>query len=107
MNRPSMAKFEETVAPGGTIIYDSSLIETPPTRTDVKAVALPATEIADQIGSTKVANMVMLGALMAHLGFPGDEEIREAMMTRVARRDLLEKNFAAIDAGKAHVLNER
>jgi 2-oxoisovalerate ferredoxin oxidoreductase beta subunit len=103
MNRPSLAKFEATVAPGGSIIYDSSLIETPPTRTDVKAIPLPATEIADQIGSTKVANMVMLGGLMAHLGFPGDEETRETLMSRVTRRELLEKNFAAIEAGKDQV----
>jgi 2-oxoisovalerate ferredoxin oxidoreductase beta subunit len=104
MNRPSLSKFEETVAPGGTILYDSSLIETPPERRDVRAVAVRATEIADSIGSTKVANMVMLGAVMAHLGFPADDEVRETMYHTVTRRELLEKNFAAIEAGKAGVV---
>ena len=107
MNRPSIAKFEETVAPGGTIIYDSSLIENPPARKDVTSIGVPATEIADGIGSTKVGNMVMLGALMGHLGFPGDDEAREALQTMVSRKDLLQKNDAAIEAGKAHVLQSK
>ena len=33
MNGPSMDKFEPTVRPGGTIIYNSSLIDHAPTRT--------------------------------------------------------------------------
>ncbi|RKY47311.1 MAG: 2-ketoisovalerate ferredoxin oxidoreductase [Candidatus Neomarinimicrobiota bacterium] len=61
MNKPSLDKFENDVVSGGTIIYDSGLIDTPPSRDDVTVIGLPATEIADKLGSTKAANMIVLG----------------------------------------------
>jgi len=73
MNRPSMEKFEEEVAPGGVLLYDSSLIEVEPTRKDIQSIGVPATKIADSLGSGRSANVVMIGAVMGMLGFPGNE----------------------------------
>ena len=39
MNEPSLDKFEDTVAPGGTIFVDSSLIPRKVKRTDVEVVS--------------------------------------------------------------------
>ena len=64
MNRPSMDLFESSVVPGGLLIYNSSLIDTKPTRTDITVVPVPCNDIADSLGNGRVANMVMLGALM-------------------------------------------
>lgn len=61
MNKPSMEKFENDVVSGGTIIYDNGLIDTRPSRNDVTIISLPATEIADKLGNTKAANMILLG----------------------------------------------
>lgn len=62
MNLPSLSKFEKDVVPGGYIIVNSSLIEEKVSRDDVKAVYIPANEIAIELGNPKVANIVMLGA---------------------------------------------
>ena len=64
LNRLSLDWFEGRGRPGGAIIYDTSLIDLVLTRQDVEVVAIPATEIAERIGSPKVANMVAVGAFM-------------------------------------------
>jgi 2-oxoglutarate ferredoxin oxidoreductase subunit gamma len=64
MNKPSLLKFQSFVRPGGLLIWNSSLIDIAPDRTDIETMAVSANEIAEQAGSYKSANMVMLGALL-------------------------------------------
>jgi 2-oxoglutarate ferredoxin oxidoreductase subunit gamma len=64
MNKPSLAKFESIVKPGGLLIWNESLIDTKPARTDLEVLAIKANEIAETAGSYRAANMVMLGALL-------------------------------------------
>jgi len=64
MNEPSFRKFFSAVRPGGWILYNG---QTPPAdcdRSDIHVLARPFTEIADGLGDQRVANMVMLGALL-------------------------------------------
>ena len=63
LNQPSLAKFEPAVKPGGLLIWNSSLIESGPTRSDIRCVAVPANALAEGEGSGRAANMVALGAL--------------------------------------------
>ncbi len=65
MNRPSFDKFEERVKKGGLLIINTSLIKRPVKRKDIEVVEIPATDIANRLGNTRVANMVMLGCLVA------------------------------------------
>ena len=65
MNTPSADKFEAAVKPGGTIIYNSTMITDYKFREDVKLVAVEATALADELGNPKGSNIVMLGALGA------------------------------------------
>ena len=71
MNGPSLDKFEDTVKPGGWIFYNSSLIEREVKRDDVNVFKVAANEIADEVGSARAANMVMLGAFVQKLGTIG------------------------------------
>lgn len=68
LNRPSLDRFEPEVIPGGLIIYDSSLIDRAPQRTDIEVMALPATALAVEAGNARAANMVALGALLGCTG---------------------------------------
>src|SRR5512133_1571972 len=65
LNQPSLDKFEPMVKPGGTLIYDSTNIIVPPTRTDIDIVPIPASETAVKMNNTKIMNMVVLGAFLA------------------------------------------
>ena len=64
MNRPSLEKFERMVIPGGIIFVNSSLINIKATRGDVRTFYVPANDMAEEIGSSKVANNIILGALI-------------------------------------------
>jgi len=67
MNRPSLDKFESTVAPGGWIFYNTSLIDRKITRDDVNVFEVRANDIAEEVGSARAANMIMLGAFTQKL----------------------------------------
>ncbi len=65
LNRPSLLKFEACLQPGGLLIYNSSLIEEQPRRSDIEAISLPATELSLQFGSKRAGNIACVGKLLA------------------------------------------
>ncbi|GAB6085381.1 2-oxoacid:acceptor oxidoreductase family protein [Alkaliphilus crotonatoxidans] len=64
MNLPSLVKFEQNIVSGGKLLINSSLIDQKTSRDDVEAYYIPANEIANDLGNSRVANMVMLGAYL-------------------------------------------
>ena len=64
LNQQSLDKFENKVKPGGTLIYDSYGIHTPPTRTDINSYRIEAMEATFEMENAKAYNMVVLGALL-------------------------------------------
>lgn len=64
LNNPSMEKYESLVVPGGVLVVNRSLITRPGTRQDITILDIPANELATEAGSAKMANVVLLGALL-------------------------------------------
>ncbi|MFO7852706.1 MAG: 2-oxoacid:acceptor oxidoreductase family protein [Bacteroidota bacterium] len=64
LNQQSLDKFEESVKPGGTLIYDSHGIARPPERDDIAIYRIDATEEATKMESSKTFNMVVLGGYL-------------------------------------------
>ena len=62
MNLPSLDKFESTVAKGGTIVVNTSLIDRAVKRGDAQVASLQLNELAEKVGSMRAINMVALGA---------------------------------------------
>ena len=65
MNAPSFIKYIDTIQPGSPVIINSSLIDSdkiPKTKHDV--VKVDATNFAIKMGNIKVANIIMLGAMI-------------------------------------------
>ena len=101
MNRPSMALFEKNVVPGGALIYNSSLIDVKPTRTDIKVIAVDSAKIAEQAGNLRAANMVMLGA---YTGLTDDfsiETLMDALRHKLgpSKEKFMPANQKAIELG--------
>lgn len=65
LNAPSLYKFQEMVVKGGLLIYNSSLIEDAPERSDVEAVPVDANDISEAQGSNRSANMAAIGKLLS------------------------------------------
>ena len=64
LNQQSMDKFEETVKPGGLLIYDGNGIIRHPSRKDIKICRVDAAEEASKMRNTKVFNMIVLGGYL-------------------------------------------
>ena len=64
LNQQSMDKFEETVKPGGILLYDPNGIYSHPTRTDITIYQVEGSKLASEMGNKKVFNMVVLGAFL-------------------------------------------
>ncbi len=64
LNQPSLAKFENSVKPGGILIYDSYGIANPPTRKDIRVYRIDAMEAAVASGNEKAFNMIVLGGML-------------------------------------------
>ena len=105
MNEPSLDKFEGTVAPGGTIYVDSSLISRKVRRTDVEVVYIPATQMAKEMDALSLANMIILGAIVEKHKIVNwesmDPTLRHVISARKA--SLLDLNIKAIEKGRAFV----
>ncbi|WP_022851181.1 2-oxoacid:acceptor oxidoreductase family protein [Limisalsivibrio acetivorans] len=66
MNMPSFQKFEPRFAEGAKAVLDTALVgKEAITRQDVKFYGIGASDIARELGNIKVANMVMIGALLS------------------------------------------
>lgn len=104
MNRPSLEKFQPDLRSGGVLLYDRSLISGVSLRDDIEAVAVPATEIADAIGSTKVANVVMLGAYLGLSNLMPGKAVLSALRDKAGRPGLSELNASAFHSGRDYVL---
>jgi len=106
MNGPSLDKFEDTVKPGGWIFYNTSLIDRDVKRTDVNVVKVPANELADEVGSARAANMVMLGAFAGKLGTVEMETLKTRSLGAQMHgksESVMELNRKALDRGAALV----
>lgn len=101
MNRPSMEKFENSLKPGGILFYNSSLIDVKPTRTDIKVIAIPANDIATELGNAKVANMVVMGAILKATGIVELETVMSVLKKTMTgkKQDLLPLNRTALEKG--------
>jgi 2-oxoglutarate ferredoxin oxidoreductase subunit gamma len=105
MNRPSLEKFEKTVRPGGLLIVNSSLIDVEAERADLDVCYVPANVIAEELGSAKVANIVMLGAYLEKTKCVTHESVMAALTEMLGQRKahLLDINRRALQAGAAAV----
>ena len=101
MNKPSLAKFEKAIVPGGMLFVNSSIIEIKAERSDITSYYVPCNDIAAELGNPKVANMVMLGAFIEATKVLKVETIRE-MLTHIftgPKANLVELNIEALRRG--------
>jgi len=99
LNRPSLDKFESEVASGGLVIYDSSLIDRQPVRSDIEVIALPATKLADEAGDPRAANMVALGAYLDRTGLLEREGILKVLEKMTKSEERMAINRTALNLG--------
>ncbi len=68
MNKPSMDKFEPTIKEGGMMLLNKDMVDCAANRSDLEVFEVNADSIAQELGDTKVLNMVALGAFIGCTG---------------------------------------
>ncbi len=101
LNQPSLDKFGPTVRKGGVVIINTSMCPHGCKRDDVDIVASPMSDIAIEIGSTIVLNMLAIGIVIGKTGLIRYDTIEDDLTSflKAKNPDLLEKNLAAIKRG--------
>jgi 2-oxoglutarate ferredoxin oxidoreductase subunit gamma len=109
MNLPSLDKYEHQIQPEGIIIINTSLVDRRLVRDDLKSVYLPANEIAESLGEKRLANIVLLGALITNLPVLDVSNIEQSIIDHLPEkhRDLLPSNLQALKLGAEFVSQEQ
>jgi 2-oxoglutarate ferredoxin oxidoreductase subunit gamma len=87
--------------PGGTLVVNKSMVDRDAKRKDIKVLMVPCNQIAEELGSRKLLNMVAIGALVSALPELGIEALEKALTDHLPARhkDMLAKNHAALRRG--------
>jgi 2-oxoglutarate ferredoxin oxidoreductase subunit gamma len=101
MNSPSLFTFQNKVTSGGTIFLNSSITDDRPNRHDVKVVCVPCSDIAQELGNIRVANVIMMGAFLKVSGVYSSDIYLKSLETIMGSRKkaLAEINRKAFAAG--------
>jgi len=99
MNQPSYDKFSPLVRPGGVIIYDSTLA-TPRELPGVRQAGGAFTEIAGQLGNTRVCSMAAIGRVVRATQIARLDTVQAQVRALTAKRpELTALNLQAVQRG--------
>jgi 2-oxoisovalerate ferredoxin oxidoreductase beta subunit len=99
-NWPSLDAFASSVKKGGLILYDSLAGQFQPPE-GVKAISVPATQIASEKDAAQAANAAMFGALIqaGNLGLPKEAYGNAFQVTFAKKPKLIPLNLEILEAG--------
>lgn len=101
MNPPSMEKYEPLVRSGGLLVANSTLIRARSDRDDIDTLYIPANELAAELGNVKMANVVLLGAMLGRREILPIAGIKRTLEDHIPKRrqHIIEPNKRALDRG--------
>ena len=105
INLPSLDKYEPLIQPGGLLVINESMVDREAKRKDIHVVTIKANEIAEKLGDQRMANMVLLGALVSNLKVLPLEAIEKALADHLPERHrrLLPMNYQALREGAKEI----
>lgn len=101
LNNPSFDKFEQRVRPNGLLIINTSLVQRKSERKDISVIELKATDLANDLGNSLVANMILLGAFIQQTKLVSIDSIAESLKKVLGeeKQHLIDINKQALNKG--------
>jgi len=101
LNQPSLDKFGPSTREKGVIFVNTDMCPNKLNKEGVDIVYAPMSQIATEIGSSMVLNMLAIGMIIGKTGLVKYETLEEDLTSYMASRnpDLLRLNLAAIKKG--------
>jgi len=108
LNQLSWERFAGRLKTGGLAVVNTSAMEENPRTADARLLALPAGQMAAELGNMQVTNVVMLGAFLTACPLVKAQTVLAALESVLGKRKqhLLEINLQAFEAG-ARFASER
>jgi 2-oxoglutarate ferredoxin oxidoreductase subunit gamma len=105
LNNPSFDKFESHVKPGGLLIVNTSLVARKSNRTDITIMEVDATAMANELGNSRIANMILLGAFLEHSKVVSVDSVIESLKKVLgpSKHHLIDVNKRALAKGASLV----
>jgi 2-oxoglutarate ferredoxin oxidoreductase subunit gamma len=105
MSPEAMCKYEPLVQPDGLLAVNTTLVREPATRADLQVLEVPASDLATELGNVKMANVVMLGALLGVRPIVNLDTVEQVLDKQLQgnKRRLVEPNQRALRTGAEHV----
>jgi 2-oxoglutarate ferredoxin oxidoreductase subunit gamma len=96
MSKDAATQFSPQLKPGGLVLYESELIpQLPPLPAGARALGIPATRFAEELGRRLVLNIVMVGFFAGATGLLASESVEKAVLDSVPKgtQDLNQRAF--------------
>lgn len=105
LNQQSLDKFEQSVKPGGVLLYDPSGITRHPERKDIRIFKVAATDEALKMQNARVFNMIVLGAFLQIKPLIKMENVSKGLEQSLPQRHhhLIPMNLEAVERGQSIV----
>ncbi|HNV68971.1 MAG TPA: 2-oxoacid:acceptor oxidoreductase family protein [Candidatus Ozemobacteraceae bacterium] len=105
LNKPSIEKFAKTIRQGGVLVYNSSMSDQKPEKDGVKCIPVPASKIAEELGSGRVTNLVMVGAFAKYSQMVKFDDLVKWLpqIIPAKKKELAEINLNALKKGYEYV----
>jgi 2-oxoglutarate ferredoxin oxidoreductase subunit gamma len=111
LNQLSYERFADRLLPGGTMLLNSSLIDSAEGQgpKDAEVLSLPAAEMAAELGSVQVTNIIMLGAFLEVVPVVRPAAALEAIRDLLGKKkeEMLELNERAFEEGRRRLAESR
>ena len=101
MNEQAYKKFAGDLKAGGLLVLNSSRIKAEETRDDVKVISVPVDDIALELGNVRVANIVLIGALIGATETVSKDIFIKSLEEKFKAKkpEVLQMNILALEKG--------
>jgi len=86
MSQEAYNQYVDTLKKGGILLLDSNLVVKQRENLNIRVFEIPATKIAEELGNTIVANVVMLGAFTSITNLVKVEAIKKSILDNVPKK---------------------
>jgi len=85
MSQEAFNTYANTLKPGGTLLLDPDMVPRHESKNTTRVFLIPSTKMAEELGKTIVANVIMLGALIAITNLTTVEAFKNSLLSNIPR----------------------
>jgi 2-oxoglutarate ferredoxin oxidoreductase subunit gamma len=85
MSQAAYTRYVDTLKNGATLIFDPYMIPQQKENSKIRVYPVPATSMAEEMGKTIFANVIMLGALTAITTLVSGEAMKKAILSNIPK----------------------